>query len=70
MAWQWLVQALVVQKALEKELSEDENNFYQGKFQTFLYFFHYELPKIEGLARRLMEGDGLTVEMKAEYFLD
>jgi butyryl-CoA dehydrogenase len=67
-AWQWLVQALVFQKALEKELSEDENNFYQGKFQTFLYFFHYELPKIEGLARRLMEGDGLTVEIKTELF--
>jgi alkylation response protein AidB-like acyl-CoA dehydrogenase len=67
-AWQWLVQALVARKALEKELSEDENNFYQGKFQTFLYFFHFELPKIEGLVQRLVEGDGLTVEMKAELF--
>jgi butyryl-CoA dehydrogenase len=69
-AWQWLVQALVVRKALEKELSEDENNFYQGKFQTFLYFFHYELPKIEGLAKRLVEEDGLTVGMQAESFND
>ena len=69
-AWQWLVQALVIRKSLEKELSEEENNFYQGKFQTFLYFFHYELPKIEGLAKRLMEGDGLTVEMKDNLFND
>ena len=67
-AWQWLVQALAVQTALGKELSEDESNFYQGKFQTFLYFFHYELPKIEGLTQRLMEGDGLTVGMKTELF--
>jgi len=67
-AWQWLVQALVIRKALEEENSEDEDSFYQGKFQTFLYFFHYELPKIEGLAQRLMEGDGLTVEMKADLF--
>jgi alkylation response protein AidB-like acyl-CoA dehydrogenase len=67
-AWQWLTQAMVIRKALEKELSEEENNFYQGKFQTFAYFFHYELPKIGGLAQRLMEGDGLTVEMKAELF--
>ncbi len=67
-AWQWLVQALVIRKALEKELSGEENNFYQGKFQTFAYFFHYELPKIEGLARRLLEGDGLTVEIKGELF--
>ncbi len=67
-AWQWLVQSLVVQKALEKELSEEERDFYQGKFQTFLYFFHYELPRIEGLAKRLVQGDGLTVEMKAKLF--
>ena len=67
-AWQWLVQALVIRKGMEKELSEEEDNFYQGKFQTFVYFFHYELPKIEGLAQRLMERDGLTVEMKAELF--
>jgi hypothetical protein len=67
-AWQWLTQAMVIRKALEKELSEEENNFYQGKFQTFVYFFHYELPKIEGLAQRLREGDGLTVEMKADLF--
>ena len=67
-AWQWLVQALAIPKALEKEISEEEKHFYQGKFQTLAYFFHYELPKIEGLARRLMEGDGLTVEMKADLF--
>jgi butyryl-CoA dehydrogenase len=67
-AWQWLVQALVVQQVLDKDLSEDENEFYQGKFRTFLYFFHYELPKIEVSVRRLMEGDGMTVEMKANLF--
>jgi alkylation response protein AidB-like acyl-CoA dehydrogenase len=67
-AWQWLTQAMVILKTLENELSEEETNFYQGKFQTFVYFFHYELSKIEGLAQRLMEGDGLTVEMKAELF--
>jgi butyryl-CoA dehydrogenase len=58
-AWQWLVQALVGLKILEKKLSEDENSFYQGKFQTFLYFFHYELPKIEGLARRKTSSAGM-----------
>ncbi|MCU0578610.1 MAG: acyl-CoA dehydrogenase [Desulfobacterota bacterium] len=66
--WQWLVQASVVQKTLKKGPSGEERNFYQGKLQTFFYFFHYELPKIEGLARRLLEGDGLTVETKPEMF--
>jgi butyryl-CoA dehydrogenase len=69
-AWQWLVQALVIHQSLGKNLSEEEVHFYQGKFRTFKYFFHYELPKMEGLVKRLLEGDGLTVEMPAEYFSD
>jgi butyryl-CoA dehydrogenase len=43
-------------------------NFYTGKIYACRYFYGYELPKIEGLARRLMNSDGLTVEMKNEYF--
>jgi len=69
-AWQWLLQAIAIRKALEKELSEAENNFYQGKFCAFRYFFSYELPKIEGLAGRLMNSDGLTVEMAEAWFFD
>lgn len=69
-AWQWLLQAVAAQRALADtaSLSEEDANFYQGKMCTFRYFFGYELPKIDGLARRLMNTDGLTVEMKANYF--
>ncbi|MCP4353852.1 MAG: acyl-CoA dehydrogenase [Desulfobacterales bacterium] len=69
-AWQWLLQAVCAQKALENDLSKAEFNFYKGKFYTFQYFFAYELPKIKGLAERLMNADGLTVEMVADYFAD
>ncbi len=69
-AWQWLVQATVVVKALRNRHLEVESNFYNGKFFAFRYFFEYELPKIEGLARRLVNNDGLTVEMKPEFFSD
>jgi alkylation response protein AidB-like acyl-CoA dehydrogenase len=69
-AWQWLLQAIYIQNALNTKPSGAEGDFYQGKFYTFRYFFRYELPKIEGLAKRLMDGDGLTVEMKDEYFAD
>ena len=69
-AWQWLVQAIAVQKALEKELPAGEHNFYQGKLYAFRYFFGYELPKIEGLVKRLMNSDGLTVEMEESLFSD
>ncbi len=69
-AWQWLIQALCAQKGLSDNPSETEADFYNGKFYTFRYFFNYELPKIEGLATRLKNSDGLTVEMKQEWFSD
>ena len=69
-AWQWLAQAVVAKKALAKNPSEAEANFYQGKLFTCRYFFGYELPKLEGPARRLLTGDGLTVSMKPDYFQD
>lgn len=69
-AWQWLLQGITIQKALKKDLSEKEVDFYQGKFSAFRYFFAYELPKIKGLAERLTNSDGLTIETKEEWFSD
>jgi butyryl-CoA dehydrogenase len=71
-AWQWLLQSVSVQKVLKdlRSLAEADINFYRGKMFTFRYFFGYELPKADGLAKRLLGTDGLTVEMKAEYFFD
>ena len=69
-AWQWLIQAVVISKALDGKPPEAERNFYQGKFHTFRYFFGYELPKAEGLINRLMHTDGMTVQMKKEWFSD
>jgi len=69
-AWQWLLQARTAIKALAKKPTEAESNFYQGKIQTFRYFFAYELPKIEGLARTLLQTEGLCLEMKTEWFED
>ncbi len=68
--WQWLRQGTYAKKALQKNPGEADTNFYQGKVATCRYFFGYELPKIEGLAIRLLSGDGLTVTMKNEYFED
>jgi len=69
-AWQWLLQATVVVKALRNSPGGVEANFYNGKFFAFRYFFEYELPKIQGLGKRLMNSDGLTVEMMADFFSD
>jgi len=69
-AWQWLLQAVAAQKALDTDLSDLERQFYLGKFHTFRFFFHYELPKIQGLLTRLKESDGLTVTMEKDFFND
>ncbi len=69
-AWQWLVQAQAAQAALERKPGPRETDFYTGKLFAFRYFYSYELPRIEGLLRRLREKDPLTVEMQARFFTD
>jgi len=69
-AWQWLAQAIHIQKGLKANPSGAEADFYNGKWRTFRYFYGYELPKAEGLANRLKNSDGLTVGMKPEWFSD
>ncbi len=69
-AWQWLLQGIAAQKGLNRGSSDLENSFYKGKLHTMKYFFHYELPKIRGLASRLMEADGLTVDTNDPVFED
>jgi butyryl-CoA dehydrogenase len=69
-AWQWLLQGMAVQKALNNGAKKKDLNFYDGKMYTLRYFFGYELPKTLGLAKRLMDTDPLTVEMQTEHFQD
>jgi alkylation response protein AidB-like acyl-CoA dehydrogenase len=69
-AWQWLKQGLAVVKGLEGATLDKERNFYEGKLYALRFFFAYELPKMEGSVRRLMNGDGLTVEMAEAFFAD
>ncbi|MBW1784089.1 MAG: acyl-CoA dehydrogenase [Deltaproteobacteria bacterium] len=69
-AWQWLLQALAVRKREAGDLSETDADFFQGKLYAFRYYFAYELPKLEGLCKRLLTSDGLTVHMTENYFND
>jgi len=69
-AWQWLLQGISIQKALNTSNAKTDFNYYKGKMVTMHFFFRYELPKILGLEKRLMDSDGLTVEMEAQFFND
>ena len=68
--WQWLLQGIAVQKAVDGGTTKKDVNFYQGKMFTLRYFFAYELPKTLGLAKRLLDDDRLTVEMQTNFFND
>jgi butyryl-CoA dehydrogenase len=59
-----------VQKALAGGARKKDFDFYQGKMFTLRYFFAYELPKTQGLAKRLLDDDRLTVEMQSNFFND
>lgn len=67
-AWQWLRQALVAERGLGRAPSQESARFYRAKLATFHYFYAYELPKIEALARRLLHGDELTLSPAQELF--
>ncbi len=67
-AWHWLVQAVAAKKALAGAGAKEEP-FYRGKLAAFGYFFRYELPKIEGLAKILRGSEGLTAAVKPEWFV-
>jgi butyryl-CoA dehydrogenase len=66
--WQWLLKGVIAQKALQGKCSEADQIFFSGKMATLKYFFGYEIPKTLGLADRLLNNDGLTIEMEIDYF--
>ena len=65
-SWQWLRQGITSQKVLIS--NSQDKDFYQGKLMALRYFFEYELVKMDGLGKRLVSEDILTVEMKGEWF--
>jgi butyryl-CoA dehydrogenase len=59
--WLWLDMALHAQKALTNGDPSQEKGFYSGKIHAMQFYFTYELPKTEGLARVLLNTSDLTV---------
>jgi alkylation response protein AidB-like acyl-CoA dehydrogenase len=66
-AWQWLRQAQVAQKALNDNPTLDAD-FYKGKLMTAKYFYEYELVRIDALAKRLTSSDCVTIDMQSAWF--
>ncbi|MEM6806777.1 MAG: acyl-CoA dehydrogenase, partial [Bacteroidota bacterium] len=60
--WQWLKQGIVAANALANPAyAVEDKEFYESKLHTLAFFFAYELPRNEGLIKRLMDGRIYTV---------
>jgi butyryl-CoA dehydrogenase len=65
-AWTWLRQAVVAQRALASA-GPAGAGFYQGKLAACRYFFRYELPAVEQHARLLQNLDATTLETSPDW---
>lgn len=69
-AWQWLLQGIAAVEALKKQgIQGEELTFYQSKIETLRFYFHYELPRLQGLYSRLQEDIHLTIFDEESEFL-
>ena len=66
-AWMWLRQAAVAQRALPGASAADRP-FYEGKLRACRYFYRYELPKTAAQAALLRRGDDTCATMPLDAF--
>ena len=67
-AWLWLKQGVVADKALGGNPHEEDKNFYRGKLQAMRYFYRFELPEIEAWSKLLINMDTTCFDMDPEWF--
>ena len=70
LAWQWIKQAIVAQRALSGGGAEKQSTaFYESKMETMKYFFKYELPKNIAISNTLMNPEMVTIKKKMEVLM-
>jgi butyryl-CoA dehydrogenase len=68
-AWLWLKQALIAEKALSNGAAEGADaTFYSGKLGACRYFFRYELPKVHAELALVASLDDTCLNFSGEDF--
>jgi butyryl-CoA dehydrogenase len=67
-AWTWLRQALVAQRALPTATSPEDIDFYNGKLHTSAWFFQWELPRNRAQHELLRSLNDSTLAMQPNWF--
>ena len=68
-AWIWLKQGIVAEKALNNGVVGDDKIFYESKKAALKYFYDYELPKLKSLYSQLENPNKLTISMSKETLI-
>jgi hypothetical protein len=66
-AWLWLRQALVAQKALKSDAQADAD-FYEGKIAACQFFYRYHLPQAAEKLRYVASQDRSVLDTEASWF--
>ena len=66
-AWLWLWQAVIAQRALENEPTVDAD-FYQGKLAACTFFYRYHLPQAREKLSYVGSMDRTALDAKAAWF--
>ena len=66
-AWLWLSQALIAQRAVPSSATKDRS-FYEGKTQACRFFFRWELPRISAWCDLLDPVDTTCLDMAEAWF--
>ena len=66
-AWLWLRQALVAQKALKSGAQADAD-FYEGKIAACHFFYRYHLPQAAEKLRYVASQDRSVLDTEASWF--
>lgn len=67
-AWIWLQQAAIAQRALDTNPSEADRNFYLGKVQAMKFFYECELPKTKHWATLVGQVNATHFDMQIDWF--
>lgn len=60
-AWQWLKMAVAAKQALLSGQPDYAEEFYESKIHTMKFYYKYELPKTEALAKSMQQEEALTL---------
>ncbi len=66
--WQWLKTATVATQTLANNSGNQPVGFYNSKIHTMKFFYTYEMSKTKGLAKTIMNGEELTIDVSTDLF--